>query len=212
MDTFFSDSSPEDAIQCLAPSWCSIGVAKHRAPYPALPVFELQTPHARPTTYLLREGAWMVPPGVKEEKRVGVDVWRVTVAFPLDDTPPADRADVYAFLPTEVSHAPGLPRWNGCGPRALLTRRRSPLPESSPCTGVPYASIEKMTRDTLKRGFQRPCTCACLQVHSGWPFLINADFLLTASRESIAFGTPWNQGLLGCTRAAFVEGYLEIQV
>jgi hypothetical protein len=51
-----------------------------------------------------------------------------------------------------------------------------------------------------------------VQVQSGWPFLINADFLLTASRESIAFGTPWNQGLLGCARAAFVEGYLEIQV
>jgi hypothetical protein len=80
----------------------SIGVAKHRTPYPSLPVFELQTPHSPPATYVLREGAWRVPADVKEEKRVGVDVWRVTVAFPLDNTPPPSRADVYAFLPTEV--------------------------------------------------------------------------------------------------------------
>lgn len=67
-------------------------------------------------------------------------------------------------------------------------------------------------RKTVWNEFWSSARCLCLQVQSGWPFLINADFLLTASRESIAFGTPWNQGLLGCARAAFVEGYLEIQV
>ncbi|GBG82389.1 hypothetical protein CBR_g34765 [Chara braunii] len=49
------------------------------------------------------------------------------------------------------------------------------------------------------------------EVRSGWPFLINADFLLIASREAILFDRPWNVGLLQCMPIAFVEGYLDLQ-
>ncbi|BBN00946.1 hypothetical protein MPTK1_2g03300 [Marchantia polymorpha subsp. ruderalis] len=41
------------------------------------------------------------------------------------------------------------------------------------------------------------------QVRSGLPFVINADFLLVSSRETLRYDSPWNKGILGCVATAF---------
>jgi len=42
---------------------------------------------------------------------------------------------------------------------------------------------------------------------TGMPFLINADFLLTSSREDIQEDEPWNQWLRDCVSKGFVEAF-----
>ena len=42
---------------------------------------------------------------------------------------------------------------------------------------------------------------------TGLPFLINADFLLTSSREGIQEDEPWNQWLRDCVPEVFVEAF-----
>ncbi|WP_209629641.1 hypothetical protein [Methanofollis sp. W23] len=50
---------------------------------------------------------------------------------------------------------------------------------------------------------------AYLPVHedTGLPFLLNADFLLSSSREAIHEGDPWNQWLRDCIPEVFVEAF-----
>ncbi len=43
--------------------------------------------------------------------------------------------------------------------------------------------------------------------HSGLPFLINADFILTANREQIQFEREWNQWLRDCIVDVFIEAF-----
>jgi len=45
------------------------------------------------------------------------------------------------------------------------------------------------------------------EVSSGYPFLVNADFLLSASRESIQVDRKWNQWLRGCIAPVFVRAF-----
>ncbi len=47
-------------------------------------------------------------------------------------------------------------------------------------------------------------------VASGFPFLLNADFILSASRESIQVDRPWNTWLRDCLGPAFVEAFLSM--
>ncbi|KAJ7554672.1 hypothetical protein O6H91_05G003500 [Diphasiastrum complanatum] len=49
------------------------------------------------------------------------------------------------------------------------------------------------------------------EVESGWPFLVNADFVLVASRETFHVNRSWNQGILACMVETFVHGYLALQ-
>jgi len=67
------------------------------------------------------------------------------------------------------------------------------LPLSSPddCTGRIYAFLPT-ERD------------------SGLPFLVNADFLLTASREDILAGRPWNQWLRNCIAPVFTATFTKL--
>jgi hypothetical protein len=44
-------------------------------------------------------------------------------------------------------------------------------------------------------------------VNSGFPFLVNADFILSTSRESIQFGRPWNRWLRDCIALTFVQAF-----
>ncbi|CAM6116741.1 unnamed protein product [Calypogeia fissa] len=41
------------------------------------------------------------------------------------------------------------------------------------------------------------------ELRTGFPFIIHADFLLTTSRETIRFDSPWNLGILDCVPAAY---------
>ncbi|OAY75978.1 hypothetical protein ACMD2_08082 [Ananas comosus] len=43
---------------------------------------------------------------------------------------------------------------------------------------------------------------------TGFPFIIQADFLLISSRESIVLDSPWNRGILGCVPSAFVNAFV----
>ncbi|KAL2641700.1 hypothetical protein R1flu_009287 [Riccia fluitans] len=41
------------------------------------------------------------------------------------------------------------------------------------------------------------------QLDAGLPFIVNADFLLVSSRETLKFDSPWNKGILDCVPKAF---------
>src|SRR5262249_1397122 len=45
---------------------------------------------------------------------------------------------------------------------------------------------------------------------SGLPFLVNADFLLTSSREGIKEDEPWNHWLRDCIAPCFVAAFREL--
>ncbi|KAJ4746373.1 ATP/DNA binding protein [Rhynchospora pubera] len=40
---------------------------------------------------------------------------------------------------------------------------------------------------------------------TNFPFIIQADFLLASSRETILFDSPWNKGILECVPSAFID-------
>ncbi|CAM6084031.1 unnamed protein product [Calypogeia fissa] len=41
------------------------------------------------------------------------------------------------------------------------------------------------------------------ELRTGFPFIVNADFILTSSRECIRFNADWNSGILNCVPVAF---------
>ncbi|XP_044491888.1 uncharacterized protein LOC123215739 [Mangifera indica] len=59
----------------------------------------------------------------------------------------------------------------------------------------------------LERGATSPGVYAFLptEMITNFPFIIQADFLLASSRESILFGNKWNEGILDCVPSAFVK-------
>ncbi|KAJ4746372.1 ATP/DNA binding protein [Rhynchospora pubera] len=47
-------------------------------------------------------------------------------------------------------------------------------------------------------------------VVTNFPFIIQADFLLASSRETILFDSPWNKGILECVPSAFINAFAEL--
>lgn len=45
------------------------------------------------------------------------------------------------------------------------------------------------------------------EVNSGLPFLLNGDFILSASRETIQFDRPWNRWLRDCIAPTFIQAF-----
>jgi hypothetical protein len=45
---------------------------------------------------------------------------------------------------------------------------------------------------------------------TGFPFIIQADFLLVSSRESIILNNKWNQGILDCIPSAFCSAFISL--
>nr|CAB3491601.1 unnamed protein product [Digitaria exilis] len=43
-----------------------------------------------------------------------------------------------------------------------------------------------------------------------FPFIIQADFLLSSSREAILFDSPWNKGILECVPTAFMSAFVTL--
>uniref|UniRef100_A0A0E0MFS0 Sacsin/Nov domain-containing protein n=1 Tax=Oryza punctata TaxID=4537 RepID=A0A0E0MFS0_ORYPU len=45
---------------------------------------------------------------------------------------------------------------------------------------------------------------------TNFPFIIQADFLLSSSREAILFDSPWNKGILECVPSAFLHAFVAL--
>nr|CAB3489865.1 unnamed protein product [Digitaria exilis] len=43
-----------------------------------------------------------------------------------------------------------------------------------------------------------------------FPFIIQADFLLSSSREAVLFDSPWNKGILECVPTAFMSAFVTL--
>jgi sacsin len=61
----------------------------------------------------------------------------------------------------------------------------------------------------LNNGARSPGVYAFLptEMVTNLPFIIQADFLLASSRESILFDNKWNRGILDCVPSAFVNAF-----
>ncbi|XP_047306317.1 uncharacterized protein LOC124909709 [Impatiens glandulifera] len=61
----------------------------------------------------------------------------------------------------------------------------------------------------LNRGLKSPGVYAFLPTDmcTNFPFIIQADFLLASSRETILMDNKWNQGILNCVPSAFVNAF-----
>ncbi|KAJ4728849.1 DNA binding ATP binding [Melia azedarach] len=64
----------------------------------------------------------------------------------------------------------------------------------------------------LERGTTSPGVYAFLptEMVTNFPFIIQADFLLASSRETIRFDDKWNQGILNCVPSAFVNALVSL--
>ncbi|XP_042395856.1 uncharacterized protein LOC121986113 isoform X1 [Zingiber officinale] len=61
----------------------------------------------------------------------------------------------------------------------------------------------------LNRGMRKSGVYSFLptDMETGFPFIIQADFLLVSSRESIQLNSPWNEGILSCVPSAFMNAF-----
>lgn len=67
-------------------------------------------------------------------------------------------------------------------------------------------------RQRLNRGSTTPGIYSFLptEMETNFPFIIQADFLLNSSRESILFDKPWNKGILECVPSAFINAFVSL--
>ncbi|XP_010250591.1 PREDICTED: uncharacterized protein LOC104592797 [Nelumbo nucifera] len=64
----------------------------------------------------------------------------------------------------------------------------------------------------LNRGMVSPGVYAFLptEMVTNFPFIIQADFILASSRETIRLDSLWNQGILDCVPSAFVNAFISL--
>ncbi|MCL7033099.1 hypothetical protein MKW94_029387 [Papaver nudicaule] len=64
----------------------------------------------------------------------------------------------------------------------------------------------------LNRGMTSPGIYAFLPTDmvTNFPFVIQADFVLSSSRETILLDNKWNQGILDCVPSAFVSAFVSL--
>ncbi|CAN6381348.1 unnamed protein product [Urochloa humidicola] len=64
----------------------------------------------------------------------------------------------------------------------------------------------------LSKGVGSPGVYAFLptEMATNFPFIIQADFLLSSSREGILLDSQWNRGILDCVPSAFVNAFLAL--
>ncbi|XP_038709038.1 uncharacterized protein LOC120003946 [Tripterygium wilfordii] len=101
-------------------------------------------------SYYMWKQKFPVEEGLKVERRMDVEEWAITLAFPNQErlNRGLSSAGVYAFLPTEMV--------------------------------------------------------------TNFPFIIQADFLLASSRETILLDDKWNQGILECVSSAFINAFTSL--
>ncbi|GMI67337.1 hypothetical protein like AT3G48770 [Hibiscus trionum] len=68
------------------------------------------------------------------------------------------------------------------------------------------------TEERLQRGMKLPGVYAFLptEMVTNFPFIIQADFVLSSSRETILLDNKWNQGILDCVPSAFVNAFISL--
>ncbi|XP_027168886.1 uncharacterized protein LOC113768646 [Coffea eugenioides] len=66
--------------------------------------------------------------------------------------------------------------------------------------------------ERIHRGTSSPGIYAFLptEMVTNFPFIIQADFVLSSSRESIRLDNAWNQGILNCVPSAFVNAFTSL--
>ncbi|XWS47769.1 hypothetical protein CRYUN_Cryun13aG0013500 [Craigia yunnanensis] len=66
--------------------------------------------------------------------------------------------------------------------------------------------------ERLHRGMTLPGVYAFLptEMVTNLPFIIQADFVLSSSRETILLDNKWNQGILDCVSSAFVNAFISL--
>ncbi|KAJ9676552.1 hypothetical protein PVL29_021860 [Vitis rotundifolia] len=64
----------------------------------------------------------------------------------------------------------------------------------------------------LNRGMSSPGVYAFLptEMVTNFPFIIQADFVLASSRETILLDNKWNQGILDCVPSAFLNAFISL--
>ncbi|CBI15720.3 unnamed protein product, partial [Vitis vinifera] len=64
----------------------------------------------------------------------------------------------------------------------------------------------------LNRGISSPGVYAFLptEMVTNFPFIIQADFVLASSRETILLDNKWNQGILDCVPSAFLNAFISL--
>ncbi|KAE8123813.1 hypothetical protein FH972_018737 [Carpinus fangiana] len=67
-------------------------------------------------------------------------------------------------------------------------------------------------QERLNRGMSSPGVYAFLptEMFTNFPFIIQADFLLASSRETILFDNKWNKGILDCVPSAFINALVSL--
>ncbi|KAB1210018.1 hypothetical protein CJ030_MR6G023567 [Morella rubra] len=67
-------------------------------------------------------------------------------------------------------------------------------------------------QERLHRGTSSPGLYAFLptEMVTNFPFLIQADFLLASSRETILLDSKWNLGILACVPTAFINAFVSL--
>ncbi|KAI9079712.1 hypothetical protein K1719_038333 [Acacia pycnantha] len=103
-------------------------------------------------TYYMWRQRFPVKPENRVERRMDVEEWVVTLAFPNKERLNRGRSSpgIYAFLPTEMV--------------------------------------------------------------TNFPFIIQADFVLASSRETILLDNKWNQGILNCVVSAFMDAFKSLVI
>ncbi|KAK8476500.1 hypothetical protein V6N13_025545 [Hibiscus sabdariffa] len=66
--------------------------------------------------------------------------------------------------------------------------------------------------ERLQRGMKLPGVYAFLptEMVTNFPFIIQADFVLSSSTETILLDNKWNQGILECVPTAFVNAFISL--
>ncbi|KAF7834061.1 ATP/DNA-binding protein [Senna tora] len=69
-------------------------------------------------------------------------------------------------------------------------------------------------QERLNRGRSSPGIYAFLptEMVTDFPFIIQADFVLASSRESILLDDKWNQGILNCVPSAFMDAFKSVVI
>ncbi|XP_042520174.1 uncharacterized protein LOC122093769 [Macadamia integrifolia] len=64
----------------------------------------------------------------------------------------------------------------------------------------------------LNRGMNSPGVYAFLptEMVTNFPFIIQADFILASSRETVRLDNQWNQGILDCVPSAFINAFITL--
>ncbi|KAK7818670.1 uncharacterized protein LOC111998780 [Quercus suber] len=67
-------------------------------------------------------------------------------------------------------------------------------------------------KERLHRGVSSPGIYAFLptEMFTNFPFIVQADFLLASSRETILLDNKWNQGILDCVPTAFINAFVSL--